>query len=98
MPPTTLHDPVGALIQWLKDLDPDDPRDFWPDEFGDDGPAITYYPQTKEGAPVYEKSPLVIGIKPAGIGSGAGQLAMARYRSIRIDAIASAENDCLLGL
>ena len=90
MPPTTLHDPVGALIQWLKNDQPA-PDNFWPASF-DTVPAITYYPQTKEGAPIYEKSPLVIGIKSAGIGSGAGQLAMARYRSIRIDAIASADN------
>ena len=86
MAPTTLHDPVGALIQWLKDED----NDLWPANFT---PIVTHFPQTSEAGQINEKSRLVVAVKSAGIGSGAGQLAMARYRSIRIDAIASAETD-----
>ena len=88
MGPDLLSDPVVGLIDWLsKD---ENEGDFWlPGKV----PRVTYYPQTPEASPIYEKSPLVVGIKSAGIGSGNGQLAMARYESMRIDAVASAHND-----
>lgn len=91
MAPGALPDPVIGLIQWLK-TDPE-MIGFWPANFRADEPFVTYYPQTKEAVPVYESSPRVIGIKPAGIGAGTGQLAMARYESMRIDAVVSAHSD-----
>ena len=84
MAPDALPDPVIGLIEWLDD------DDFW---LAAKRPKITHYPQTPEASPIYEKAALVVGIKSAGIGSGDGQLAMARYESMRIDAVASARND-----
>ena len=80
----TLHDPIGALIRWL------DNDEFW---LADNRPKITHFPQTAEASPIYEKAGSIVGIKPAGIGDGQGQLVQGRYRSIRIDAIATGKDD-----
>ena len=81
----TISDPIGALVEWLRQ---DEQQDLFGQETYVTAPLLT-----KQALSILKNVPPAIGLKSAGIGSGAGHDAQAPLASMRVDCLCYGKTD-----